>query len=47
MKFKILFFLILIIFSCNNNESLKTDNSLVYTIKEFDLDKKQLIIDNQ
>jgi hexosaminidase len=44
MKFKILFFLILIIFSCNNNESLKTNNSLVYTIKEFDLDKNQMKI---
>ena len=44
MKFSKFLFCFLIFFSCQNDNSLKIDNPLVYTIEEFDLEKNQMKI---
>ena len=44
MKFSKFLFCFLIFFSCQNENSLKKENSFIFTIEEFDLEKDQMKI---
>ena len=44
MKFSKFLFCFLIFFSCQNDNSLKKENSFIFTIEEFDLEKDQMKI---